>query len=37
MEYIGFFASIFIGFALGLIGGGRSILTVPVLGCLIAI
>ena len=31
MEYIGYFASILIGVALGLIGGGGSILTVPVL------
>jgi uncharacterized membrane protein YfcA len=31
MEYIGFFASILIGVSLGLIGGGGSILTVPVL------
>lgn len=31
MEYIGYIASILIGLALGLIGGGGSILTVPVL------
>lgn len=31
MEFIGFFAAIFIGITLGLIGGGGSILTVPVL------
>ncbi|MBK9733804.1 MAG: sulfite exporter TauE/SafE family protein [Saprospiraceae bacterium] len=31
MEYFGYFASILIGVALGLIGGGGSILTVPVL------
>ena len=31
MEFIGFFAAIFIGVTLGLIGGGGSILTVPVL------
>ncbi|MFE3867845.1 sulfite exporter TauE/SafE family protein [Flavobacterium sp. LS2P90] len=31
MEYIGYFSSILIGIALGLIGGGGSILTVPVL------
>lgn len=31
MEYIGFLASVLIGIALGLIGGGGSILTVPVL------
>lgn len=37
MEYIGYFASILIGIALGLIGGGGSILTVPVLVYLFAI
>jgi uncharacterized membrane protein YfcA len=37
MEYIGDFASILIGVALGLIGGGGSILTVPVLVYLFAI
>ena len=37
MEYIGYFASILIGVALGLIGGGGSILTVPVLVYLFAI
>ncbi len=37
MEYIGYFASILIGVALGLIGGGGSILTVPVLVYLMAI
>jgi uncharacterized membrane protein YfcA len=31
MEYFGYLASILIGTALGLIGGGGSILTVPVL------
>jgi uncharacterized membrane protein YfcA len=31
MEYIGYFASIIIGISLGLIGGGGSILTVPIL------
>ncbi len=31
MEYIGYFASILIGVVLGLIGGGGSILTIPVL------
>jgi uncharacterized protein len=31
MEYIGYFASILIGLVLGLIGGGGSILTLPVL------
>jgi uncharacterized membrane protein YfcA len=31
MEYFGYLASIPIGTALGLIGGGGSILTVPVL------
>nr|WP_314897734.1 sulfite exporter TauE/SafE family protein [uncultured Flavobacterium sp.] len=37
MEYIGYFSSILIGGALGLIGGGGSILTVPVLVYLFAI
>lgn len=37
MEYIGYFASILIGVALGLIGGGGSILTVPVLVYLFAV
>jgi uncharacterized membrane protein YfcA len=37
MEYIGYFASILIGIALGLIGGGGSILTVPVLVYLFAV
>lgn len=37
MEYVGYFASILIGVALGLIGGGGSILTVPVLVYLFAI
>lgn len=37
MEYFGYFASILIGVALGLIGGGGSILTVPVLVYLFAI
>jgi uncharacterized membrane protein YfcA len=31
MEYLGYFASIFIGISLGLIGGGGSILTIPIL------
>jgi len=31
MEYFGYFASIIIGISLGLIGGGGSILTVPIL------
>lgn len=31
MEFIGYIASVFIGISLGLIGGGGSILTVPVL------
>lgn len=31
MEIIGYFASLFIGISLGLIGGGGSILTVPIL------
>jgi uncharacterized membrane protein YfcA len=37
MEYVGYFASILIGVALGLIGGGGSILTVPVLVYLFAV
>ena len=37
MEIIGYISSIFIGIALGLIGGGGSILTVPVLVYLFAI
>jgi uncharacterized membrane protein YfcA len=37
MEYIGYLTSILIGVALGLIGGGGSILTVPVLVYLFAI
>ncbi|WP_448519016.1 sulfite exporter TauE/SafE family protein [Rhodoflexus sp.] len=37
MEYIGYLASILIGISLGLIGGGGSILTVPVLVYLFAI
>ena len=37
MEYVGYFTSILIGVALGLIGGGGSILTVPVLVYLMAI
>lgn len=37
MEYIGYFSSIVIGISLGLIGGGGSILTVPVLVYLFAI
>lgn len=37
MEYLGYLASIFIGITLGLIGGGGSILTVPVLVYLFAI
>ena len=31
MEYIGYFASILIGITLGLIGGGGSILTIPIM------
>jgi len=31
IEFIGYFSAIFIGISLGLIGGGGSILTVPVL------
>ena len=31
MEYLGYFASILIGISLGLIGGGGSILTIPIL------
>ena len=31
MEYLGYFASILIGITLGLIGGGGSILTIPIL------
>ena len=37
MEFTGYFASILIGISLGLIGGGGSILTVPVLVYLFAI
>lgn len=37
MEIIGYIASVFIGIALGLIGGGGSILTVPVLVYLFAL
>ena len=37
MEIVGYIASIFIGIALGLIGGGGSILTVPVLVYLFSI
>jgi uncharacterized membrane protein YfcA len=37
MEYFGYLASILIGTALGLIGGGGSILTVPVLVSLFAV
>jgi uncharacterized protein len=37
MEYIGYAASILIGVALGLIGGGGSILTVPVLVYLLGV
>ncbi len=37
MEFLGYVASIFIGISLGLIGGGGSILTVPVLVYLFAI
>ena len=37
MEYIGYLASILIGISLGLIGGGGSILTVPVLVYLFAV
>ena len=31
MEYLGYFISIIIGLSLGLIGGGGSILAVPIL------
>ncbi|MFN9068341.1 MAG: TSUP family transporter, partial [Bdellovibrionales bacterium] len=31
MELLGYFASIFMGLSLGMIGGGGSILTVPIL------
>ena len=31
MEYIGYFAAIIIGLSLGLVGGGGSILTIPIL------
>ncbi|SFA89703.1 hypothetical protein SAMN05660845_0859 [Flavobacterium swingsii] len=31
MEYLGYFASILVGISLGLIGGGGSILTIPIL------
>ncbi|WP_423146048.1 sulfite exporter TauE/SafE family protein [Rubrolithibacter danxiaensis] len=31
MEFIGYFASVFVGFSLGLVGAGGSILTVPIL------
>lgn len=31
MEYAGYFASIIIGISLGLVGGGGSVLTVPIL------
>lgn len=37
MEIIGYFSAIFIGFSLGLIGGGGSILTVPALVYLMGI
>jgi len=37
MEYVGYFTSILIGVALGLIGGGGSILTLPVLVYLFAV
>ncbi|MCS7019234.1 MAG: sulfite exporter TauE/SafE family protein [Cytophagales bacterium] len=37
MEYIGYLASVLIGISLGLIGGGGSILTVPVLVYLFAV
>lgn len=37
IEFIGYFAAIFIGISLGLIGGGGSILTVPVLVYLFSI
>ena len=37
MEVAGYIASLFIGISLGLIGGGGSILTVPVLVYLMAI
>ena len=31
LHYLGYFAAIFIGLSLGIMGGGGSILTVPVL------
>ena len=34
MEFIGFFFALFIGFSIGLFGGGGSILSVPVLAYL---
>ncbi|MGB0166989.1 MAG: TSUP family transporter, partial [Luteibaculum sp.] len=37
MEWIGFFGAILIGVSLGLIGGGGSILTVPVLVYLLGV
>lgn len=37
MEWIGFLAAVFIGISLGLIGGGGSILTVPVLVYLLGV
>ena len=37
MDIVGYTASIFIGISLGLIGGGGSILTVPVLVYLFAV
>lgn len=37
MEYLGYFASLLIGIALGLIGGGGSILTVPILAYLFGV
>lgn len=37
MEWIGFLASVFIGISLGIIGGGGSILTVPVLVYLLGV
>ena len=37
MEILGYIASVFIGISLGLIGGGGSILTVPVLVYLLGV
>ncbi|MEJ7660916.1 MAG: sulfite exporter TauE/SafE family protein [Hymenobacter sp.] len=37
LHYLGYFAAIFIGLALGIMGGGGSILTVPVLVYLLGV